>query len=262
MELGSDPGASNQGGQSSNTQSWSGGGVADQLSTAATGGAWTATGSTSYVISVAPTGGRTNTGGAPATGGATVTSGAGLLTPNGYLTVGNLKGYTWTAVDPGGSTLNLAQDALCVAGTVAKVPFDGGVIDYASVWGVMFAWNLNQAFSVDAGVPGPTQPANLSDFYSVSIALAGAEGLTLRAEFEFPDLVDGHTNMICATLPATGASLPLRSFKPDCWDASSPGIFDPTTMRPNYFGIQIVSDTSQAYPFNFCVTGLWFDIIG
>jgi hypothetical protein len=187
------------------------------------------------------------------TGGTGATAPTALPTPNGMYTYGGYVGPVWGAADAAGSTITLTDNYLCASGTAVQVPYiDMGQLDWARAWGVLLGWNLNEPYWLDGGVPGP---ANLAGKTAITVGLVGATGLNLRVELEARDWDAGAPVSYCATLPATGGTIPLTSLAVQCW-APGGAVFDPATVYPESLAIQVVTDAGQAYPFKFCVTAL------
>jgi hypothetical protein len=228
-------------------------------STAATGGVTSTT--TGGTTSQNPQGGSTSaSGGATAaTGGGSPLTG-GVATPGQYYTQSTLMGSTWTAKDADGSTITMATGEMCVTGNIVKIPMIDGstTYDYGGAWGVDVGWNLDQTAGVDGGAAGAQNPADVSALTSLTVALNGATGLTLRVQLEVKDADSGTSAYYCASLPAAGGTVNLADLKTQCWGTTGNVAFDKDTMQPISFAIQVVTDTTAAHPFNFCVTTLTF----
>jgi hypothetical protein len=79
--------------------------------------------------------------------------------------------------------------------------------------------------------------------------------LTLRIDLEVRDADSGVSTYYCNSLPTAGSTIPLTSLIAACWHDRG-NAFDRATMQPACLAVQVVTSTSQAYPFNFCVTAL------
>jgi hypothetical protein len=190
------------------------------------------------------------------TGGTGATGPTGLPTPNGIYASGGYAGPVWGVADTAGSTITLTDNYLCASGTAVRVPYnDAGQPDWAGAWGVALGWNLNEPYLLDGGVPGL---ANLAGKTSITVGLVGATGLNMRVQLTARDWDAGAPVYYCASLPATGATIPLSSLTTQCW-APGGAVFDPATVYPENLAITVVTDQSLAYPFKFCVTalGIW-----
>jgi hypothetical protein len=184
----------------------------------------------------------------------------GLPTPGGQYTSGGRTGWVWTVSDADGSTITRDPDVLCVTGTAVQVPYVNGGYDYAGAWGVNVGWDLNDALLSDGGL-GSTNPADLSGMTSITVAIAGAAGLSLRVQLTVDDAGNGTQAYYCAPIPSAGGTIPLSSLTKDCWGNTGVA-FDPATVRPNNVVIGVVTSPSQSYPFDFCVTALSIDGAG
>jgi hypothetical protein len=192
------------------------------------------------------------------TGGAGGGAASGVPVTNGYLTQGTaVKGTVWTSADSLGSTITRTPASMCASGTAIQIPTTDAGPNY-SAWGAGMGWNLNQDMT-DAGA-GATNGADLSAFTKIAIGLSGATGLTLRVQLEVKDADGGASTYYCAALPTTGtgaAGVALSSLTQACWNSGGTA-FDPQTMRPSAVAVNIVTSTSQAYTFNFCIPQLEF----
>jgi hypothetical protein len=202
-------------------------------------------------------GGDGGTGGAGGAGGGSATGGSpanGIATPGSYYATSTAHGNVWTAQDTDGSTIRIPNpDMLCATGTAIKIPVsDAGVADYGGAWGVDLGWNLNQDRLAD-GASSAQTPANLSGLTKMTIGLSRATGLNLRVQFQVQDADSGGSSYYCANVPATGGTIPLTGMTLNCW-TSGGAAFDPSIMQPLTVALQVVTDTTQAYPFDFCVT--------
>ena len=279
-------GATSKAGGATSTGTKAGGGSSSTAPQGGAGGSTTPAGGSS---STSPAGGTTGVGGVTGTGGvtgATTSTGGstaatdagppitgGIETMNGYYDSGTVMGTTWTSIDAEGSTATLAKNELCASGNVIKVPaklLDGGPgPDYSGAWGATVGVNLNQTEGVDGGTAGPQNPADLSKITSVTIGINGTVSKTTRIQLEVKPAADAGTTAstyYCATLSTTYPTtangvytVPINTFKTQCWGTTGNVVFDPATMQPVSLGVSVVTDVNSSYLYNFCVTELKFN---
>ena len=214
------------------------GGAGGTAATTGTGGASGAAGAAGGTGGSA--GGSTSTGTTPTCASAVTTctpvpKSTGGICCLGGCTVGTYRGYEYTFSDGKGSTVCLAANGLCAAGTTgAKDP------PAYTVWGAGFGFNLTM---------GAT-PVQLSGT-GVTVALSGLPvGVELRVQVK----VEGQN--FCAVMTAATQTIPWTSFNTQCW-APATGV--PLSGPPNTSSIEFqVSSGPTAGTFDFCLTALSF----
>lgn len=213
------------------------GGSSPGGSSVTTGGAQATGGASSN-----PTGGKEDTG----TGGEeeVPNNGEWTVQASGYVTVGNIKGYAWTAKSGTGSSVDpedfsglAAGSDLCVSGTAAATEkYDG-----TGILGV----NLNQPKTgADEGDPfAPTGSG-------ISIKIDNKGGSPLRLQ------VKGSSGEFCTELPSSGGSFDWGDFTEECWEAGGEA-YDPSDPIISLMVVvpgEGLPDDGVDIDYEFCIT--------
>ncbi|MET0411545.1 MAG: hypothetical protein ABW217_09620 [Polyangiaceae bacterium] len=234
----------------------------------------------------APAGGA---GGAPA-------AGTGLdLIPNadGFVFANTnavgVQGAFFTAADTGGSTIapaaftgTVTNGDVCVSGTAALIPPNpdedpavvGDEFEYGTTWGTIVGLNLSQPNDAMTGAPSMIpQPFNRAvagqgTVNGFSFTLTGTQippAASIRFKTTFPSAPGSTTaspQEFCLPLavaqPAPGAAgttytATINSQTAECWN---PGGVAFSSAQLLSLQLQIVTSTTAAVPFNFCIADL------
>jgi hypothetical protein len=229
------------------------------------------------------------TGGAPA-------AGTGLdLIPNadGFVFANTnavgVQGAFFTAADPGGSTIAPAaftgavvNGDVCVSGTAALIPPNpdedpavvGDEFEYATTWGTIVGLNLSQPNDPATGAPSMlAQPFNRAvagqgTLAGFTFTLTGTQippAASIRFKTTFPSApgsTTASTQEFCLPLsaaqPAPGAAgttytATINTQTAECWN---PGGVTFSSAQLLSLQLQIVTSTTAAVPFNFCIADL------
>lgn len=235
----------------------------------------------------APSGG---TGGAPAAG-----TGLDLVPdPNGFVFANTnalgIQGAFYTAADTGGSTIlpatftgTITNGDVCVNGTAAAIPPNpaedpavaGDEFLYSQTWGTILGLNLLQPNDAATGAPSMVaQPFNRAvagqgTLAGFTFTLTGTQippAASIRFKTTFPSAAGSttaSTQEFCLALSAaqpapnaaggTTYTATINSQTAECWN---PGGVAFSNAQLLSLQLQIVTSTTAATPFNFCLTDL------
>jgi hypothetical protein len=160
--------------------------------------------------------------------GCTALPGAGwAVGAGGYVTVGNIKGYAWTAWEGEATTMlppNFralgASDRLCVSG---KVPESA---DYSSF--AMLGVSLNQPYVASEDIPEGDEYMPTGS--GLRVAIDNVAQSPLRLVLQGPNGVDNDAQRWCRDLPperSAGGSFDWSDFTNDCWEPAGEA-YDPS----------------------------------
>jgi hypothetical protein len=230
------------------------------------------------------------TGGAPAAG-----TGLDLV-PNadGFVfantNAAGIQGAFFTAADPGGSTIapaaftgTVTNGDVCVSGTAAQIPANpdedpavaGDEFEYGTTWGTIVGLNLSQPNDPTTGAPSMVaQPFNravagqgtLGGFVFTLTGTQIPPAASIRFKTTFPSApgsTTASTQEFCLPLTAaqpapnaaggTTYTATINSQTAECWNAGGVAFSSAELLS---LQLQIVTSTTAAVPFNFCISDL------
>ncbi len=157
------------------------------------------------------------------------------------------------SADPALITSGFTGSMVCANGTIAQVgatPTSGGQPDFGRYWGGGIALVMHNE---GAGFLADPYNATANGLTGISVKMSGA---TIPAEMRFKFKMIGINDSYCSEVktPTSGQTIVLHTGDAvhNCWAPDSASTLD-VTMIENY-EVQVVSQTTMAVPFDFCLT--------
>ena len=222
-------------------------------------------------------GGAGGSGGTSVSGGGSVSTGGGGMTSvpdacmhtgprtltdltpnNGQLTCatndfGVQGDWKLNSSDPQLMTTTFTGSMVCASGTIAQViatATSNGQPDFGRYWGGGVAFPMNEVGGIVSGYDAP-----LNGLAGISATISGS---TIPAQMRFKFKMIGINDSFCIEVDGatSGQNVVLHTAdaKHNCWAPDTTLTLD-ATMIENY-EVQVVSQTSEAVPFNFCLTNI------
>jgi hypothetical protein len=154
--------------------------------------------------------------------------------------------------DPQLMTTNFSGSMVCGSGTIAQVvatPTSNGQPDFGRYWGG------GLAFVMHTETPGgPALPYNAvaNGLTGVSATITGTIPAQMRFKFKMIGSNDSYCKEVDGATSGQTIALHTGDAVHDCWAPDNTSTLD-ATMIENY-EVDVVSQTTEAVPFNFCLT--------
>jgi hypothetical protein len=157
--------------------------------------------------------------------------------------------------DPQLMTTNFTGSMVCGSGTIAQViptATSNGAPDFGRYWGGGLAFIM---YNGSAGAPALPYNATANGLTGISAKITANTG-TIPAQMRFKFKMIGSNDSYCKEVDGatSGQTIVLHTGDAvhDCWAPDNASTLD-VTMIENY-EVQVVSQTSMAVPFDFCLT--------
>ena len=135
----------------------------------------------------------------------------------------------------------------------------GSPADYTDNWGLQIAVNVFDPPATDAGSGTLGKTYTHMTFTATGTITPTPGNTNIRAIIHL--VSQGcNDNPYCAILQASGTPMTLTSFNTACWDGSGTMLKASDIPNIDKVGIQISSDTGNAYTVtDYCLLGIQFD---
>jgi hypothetical protein len=148
--------------------------------------------------------------------------------------------------ESGGKTVWSSSTALCISGSIPVVTND----DYAGNWGVQIGWNASDP------VGSKLDKTYSKVAFTFNAAAVTPANTAIRGQIHRTG--DNAETTYCATLQS-GTAVTLTAFNTKCWDGSGTSLTADDVPNIDKMGIQISSDTKNAYEIkDFCLDKVVF----
>jgi hypothetical protein len=134
------------------------------------------------------------------------------------------------------------------------LPDSAGAAAYDDYWGTAVGFNLSQVEGMDEALPYNASMAGVAGF---SFTIGGTDPVPAGGELRFNIKVAGDTHNYCAKILASGDStFMLADLHQDCWLATAASNPTPDATQLEALHWQYVTNTTDTYSFDICVTAL------